>query len=530
MPAKKTLVVLVPGHWGDPASMRPLRDLLSKDSPLQEFVWLEFAYKEPVWSNKRLEIVAQNLADTIDAYFHRHADEVEQIILLGHSMGSVVLRRAFLNAIGSGREGSGVQTWSERVSRLVLIGAFGRGFDPRKTRGFSNRYLKVTIGLGALLGIGGMRRDIVAGSDFMSRLRVDWIAFNRLDRMKPVVVHLLGSNDEFVGREDVIDLEQFPNAIAIGVPDATHADVVVPKPSTIDQMRRAFTALPSMNHDVPMAGGTDRIYFLLHGIRDSRGCFKQVADLLEERSPDAKIIVPTYGYLSARGFLSARYRNRFVSWFVDQVSEQMARNPYAKFYFAGHSNGTYILGESLKRIPRMTFEHVYIAASVLPVEYEWGDAIEKNEQVKFVRSDMGTEDWPVGVLCRVLNKLGKKEIGPGGFDEFEYGDRDHIAYNRFVGGHGAMLTADNAESIVDYLLSGESTKTADPETKEVSRLFGVFKKYGDILLPMILALLLLGLCLLLAMPWLFPTMGFAMWAPLVAAVLVVAGWIVTGRF
>lgn len=504
--------------------------MLSKDSPLQEFVWLEFPYKEPVWSNKSLEIVAQNLSDTIDNYFHQHADEVEQIILLGHSMGSVVLRRAFLNAIGFGREGSGVQAWSERVSRLVLIGAFGRGFDPRKTHGVSKRYLNATIGLGALLGIGAMRRDIVAGSDFMSRLRVDWIAFNRLGGPKPVVVHLLGSNDEFIGREDVIDLEQFPNAIAIGVPDATHADVIVPKPSTIEQMRRAFTVLPSMNHDVATAGGADRIYFLLHGIRDSRGCFKQVADLLEKRSPDAKIIVPTYGYLSARGFLSARYRNRFVSWFVDQVSEQMARNPDAKFYFAGHSNGTYILGESLKRIPRMRFEHVYIAASVLPVEYEWGDAIEKNEQVKFVRSDMGTEDWPVGVLCRVLNKLGKKEIGPGGFDEFEYGDRDHIAYNRFVGGHGAMLTAGNAESIVDYLLSGESAKTADPEAKGVSRLFGVFKKYGDILLPVILALLLVGLGVLLAMPWLFPAIGFAMWGPLVAAILLVAGWIVAGRF
>ena len=43
-----------------------------------------------------------------------------------------------------------------------------------------------------------------------------------------------------------------------------------------------------------------------------------------------------------------------------------AEAPAAEFYFAGHSNGTYILGESLRRIPRMQFARIYIAASVLP--------------------------------------------------------------------------------------------------------------------------------------------------------------------
>lgn len=530
MAAQRTLVVLVPDHWGDPAVLAPLKDALAADTAMSPFQWLSFDYRQPFWSNRSLETVAQNLADSIDSYFHGQADKPERIILVGHSMGSVVLRRALLNASGYGFDKGRTQSWASRVERVILIGAFGRGVDIANLPFASRLYLRPLVALGRLFRFGAMRREILAGSDFISRLRVDWIAFIRSPLPTPVVVHLLGSNDAFVRRKDVIDLEQFPSSIPIGVPDATHADVIVPRPATLGQLKRAFFDEPGARETGAPDSSADKVFFLLHGIRDSRDCFQHVADRLQRLCPGAKIVVPTYGYLSARGFVNPGYRNRFIPWFIDQYSEQLAQNPAAEFYFAGHSNGTYILGESLRRIPRMQFARIYIAASVLPTQYEWDDVVGVQRQTRFVRSDMGTEDWPVGVLCRVLNRLGMRSIGPGGFDGFEFGDKDHIAYNRFAGGHGAMLDEHNVESIAAFLLAGEPAAIGKTPEAANSGLFQLFSKYGDLLLPLILLVLLAGLVLLLIAPWLYPGSGLADSGPWLALALAVIGWFVAGRF
>lgn len=541
MPARKTLVVLVPNYWGDPASLEPLKNAIESDTDFTEVEWLPFAYKEPFWSNKSLETVAQNLADTIDSHVHLVGSEaIERIVLLGHSMGSVVLRRALLNASGFGAQSGLTQAWARLVERVILIGAFGRGLDPDRLPLATQAYLKPIIALGRLMRIGLMRRDILAGSDFISRLRVDWITYSKKPDAEshPVVVHLLGSNDAFIKRKDVIDLEQFPNAIHIGVPNATHADVIEPRPETINQWKRAFMEEPAANGGAAEDSRPQKVFFLLHGIRDSRDCFKRVAERLRHLSPGTKVVVPTYGYLSALGFVSTSNRNRYVPWFVDQYSEQLAQNPSAEFFFAGHSNGTYILGESLKRIPRMRFDRIYIAASVLPAEYAWDEVIIDRGQTGFVRSDMGSEDVPVGVLCRVLNRFGMGSIGPGGFDGFEFGDHDHIVYNRFAGGHGAMLTEGNAESIARFLVDGAPSTIDEAESPKAPWWFKIMRKYGDILLPALLFLLLASLIILVAMPWICPTNRLcvtnAPWlatvGPWSALFLILTLWIVSKRF
>lgn len=539
MPARKTLVVLVPNYWGDPASLEPLKNAIESDAGFAAFEWLPFAYKEPFWSNKSLETVAQNLADTIDSHVHLVGSEaIERIILLGHSMGSVVLRRALLNASGFGAQPGMTQAWARLVERLILIGAFGRGLDPDRLPLATRTYLKPIIALGSLMRIGLMRRDILAGSDFISRLRVDWITYNKTPDIesRQVVMHLLGSDDAFIKREDVIDLEQFPNATHIGIPNATHGDVIEPRPETINQLKRAFVEQPAANRGKADGKKAQKIIFLLHGIRDSRDCFKRVAECLGNLKQDIKVVVPSYGYLSALGFVSTSNRNRYVPWFVDQYSEQLAQNPSAEFFFAGHSNGTYILGESLYRIPRMRFARIYIAASVLPAEYAWDKVIIDRGQTDFVRSDMGSEDVPVGVLCRVLNRFGMDSIGPGGFDGFEFGDHDHIAYNRFAGGHDAMLTKDNAESIARFLVDGLPLVADEAEPPKAAWRFNLLRKYGDILLPALLFLLLAGLITLAAAPWLCPTsrLCLAPWltiaGPWSALLLILTLWIVSKRF
>jgi pimeloyl-ACP methyl ester carboxylesterase len=519
---RKTLVVLVPDYRGDPANLSPLKELLIQETALADSLWLEFDYRLSPLSNRDPEGIAEDLNATIEDCVHKHRDEIADIILAGHSMGSTLVRRAFLDASGYGAKVGRTDVWPKLVKRIVLLGAFGRGFSAHFVPWQKRLWLTPLLQIARALGFAGMLRAMLRGADYISRLRIDWVLFNHNERNQPQVIHLLGTNDPFIRPQDVIDLEEFPNATPVRVPGATHSSVVEPGPKTSPALIRAFLGESEPDAEVATPGGEAEVIFLMHGIRDSRKCFERVAAQLDQRAPQAKVIVPTYGYLSARRFLSTRARNNLVPWFVDQISEQLARNPSATFCYAGHSNGTYILGEVLLRFPRLRFERVYLAASVLPAEYPWQQVIDAREQVIRLRCDMGSEDWPVAVLCRALHRLGIRSIGPGGADGFEYGDLDVIGYNHFTGGHGAMLTTDNTDSITNFLLTGKPlTRTDLPEPADPSAAFTLFEKYGDILLPLLalmVALLLAGLTLVTPWGWLLP--------PTVAILI----WIILGRF
>lgn len=520
----KTLVVMVPDYRGDPASLAPLKALLTSETVLGRALWLEFEYRQSALSNRDPESIAEDLNATIENFVYAHRLEVSSIILAGHSMGSTLVRRAFLDASGYGARVNRSDEWPKLVKRIVLLGAFGRGFTPQFVPWQIRIWLRPGIWLAGSLGLGRMLRAMLRGADYISRLRIDWVLFSRNEPNQPRVIHLLGTNDRLIRPEDVIDLEEFPNATPVRVPGATHSSVVQPGQRTSTALIRAFLGISEQDVDVTTPSEAIQVFFLMHGIRDSRTCFECVAEQLDRRVPGAKVIVPTYGYLSARRFLSRRARNSLVPWFIDQISEQLARNPNATFCYAGHSNGTYIIGEALRRFPRLRFERVYLAASVLPADYPWQKVIGARKQVSSLRCDMGSEDWPVGVLCRVLNELGIKDIGAGGADGFEYGDRDVVGYNRFVGGHGAMLAANNISSITDFLLTGRPLDRAGlPKQIRPSSFFMLFKKYGTVLLPALIGLLLL----IVAGFTLFMPENLRLLLPITVPLLV---WIVLGRF
>lgn len=523
----KPLVVLVPDHRGAPSALAPLKELLIREAELADAFWIEFDYIEPYYSNKSPETIALTLSATIDSFVRDHDGEVGYIILAGHSMGSALMRRAFLDASGFGESELLSHTWAELVNRIVLMGGFGSGFRISDQKPHMRIWLGPLVWVAHMFHFGKMRLEMLAGADFISRLRVDWIKFNGTVRKQPPVIHLLGSNDFAVRPKDVIELEQFPNSVPITVPNATHGNIATPTPNTEAQLRRAFVGDATANRSVEIKDAGDKVFFLLHGIRDSRECFESVKQALKQRCPSAKIIMPDYGYLSAREFLNNRYRNSFVPWFIEQFGEYLARNPQAEFYCAGHSNGTYILGEALRRIPRVAFTRVYLAASVLPQEFEWDLIVGHRRQVDVVRSDMGSEDWPVGVLCRTLHRIGVKSVGPGGFDGFNYGDTDHIAHNRFSGGHGAMLTDENAASIVEFLLTGSSADVKH-EQRTKSKWFEFCAKFGDILLPLTLGIGCLFVAGLSLLPMFWPASGLL--GPACALIFVVAVWIWLGRF
>src|SRR5262249_19515860 len=151
---------------------------------------------------------------------------------------------------------------------------------------------------------------------------------------------------------------------------------------------------------------------------------------------------PEYGRVSARDFAMPKKRRAFVHLLQDIYSEELARNPHAHFDFLGHSNGTYMLGESLKKIPGMWFRHVLVAGSVLPTDYRWDEVKDERKQIEKVRSDRGRKDWPVAWLCSALRHgFLMSDVGTGGYDGFT---KDSVYEERYhPGGHGSMFNEHN---------------------------------------------------------------------------------------
>ena len=165
----------------------------------------------------------------------------------------------------------------------------------------------------------------------------------------------------------------------------------------------------------------------------------EVASEIQTQDAKATVVRPYYGHLSALRFVLPSVRRRYLRWFQDQYTERLAQNPIAEFDFIGHSNGTYMLGQSLQTIPGMKFTRVAVAGSVLPAGFfDSTSTVRARQQVVAVRSDAGRFDWPVGILCRTLRRvLLMHDLGTGGYDGFTGSFVEEHRY--FAGGHGGMF-------------------------------------------------------------------------------------------
>jgi hypothetical protein len=308
--------------------------------------------------------------------------------------------------------------------------------------------------------------DLERGAAFVTNLRLAWIRhFRRLATQgaDPTVVQFLGTIDTVVRREDCLDTEQFPNSETIDIAEARHDNVYRPDIARDFESRYRLIARvfePSYrppSSTLPASVTIPRkIVFVLHGIRaENTGWVEETCSIISKNHPDALPIPAQYGYFSALHFFLPWVRRARARWFMDRYSELAAKypDPASKFYFIGHSNGTYMLGRGLADVTMMRFERAYLAGSVLPPRYPWRDRIEAG-QIDSIRSDGSSRDWPVGFLCSALSFM--RDIGTGGFTGFEAAPPQLKEYRYYPGGHGKPLEdRENLEAIVDYVLVGK---------------------------------------------------------------------------
>lgn len=492
----KRLVVVVAGINGKTETWHQLVTQLKQEKELADNChWLPWDHNQGYLSFGSAWNLSRELKAKIDEEWESNGP-YDDIILMGHSFGGVLVRQAYLLATGIYCNYPNVSLWQEKVSRFVLFAATNRGFNPDNSL--------ITVALIKLAKATPWYRfwlfqDLLKGSTFITNLRITWIRYFSSLNNQPTVVQLLGTRDGIVNRDDSIDIEQFPNAFHIDVPEAKHNDLY-----KLDQaknregryklIRKAILSDHLLSTFKKQVYAKNPVVFVLHGIRDTNsGWIEQIRSKIIDREPNAEVITASYGYFSAFNFLFPCIRKRNIDWFQDQYSYYFSRYPNADFHFIGHSNGTYIFGESLKKVSSMSFKRVYLAGSVLPCDYPWRKRFEDNYQIENLRNDRSSFDWPVGILCSGLRGIGMRDIGTGGFDGFQFDDERTQEFFYYEGGHSKPLEEGNLDNIIDYILTGKGAPPPGsliPE-KKVSSVFRLCSRLAPFIMKGLLALLAL---------------------------------------
>ena len=221
----KRLVVFVPGLGQDPSAINELYGRLKSDpafGPADETYLFAYPHRMTLFS--RGDTMAQRCAELayrIDSFVSTNGD-IDDVILIGHSVGGLMVRESYLQALtGPGNPGF---DWAERVTRIVLLASMNAGFDLKRVRPAYRRALAYAL---AAVPLGFASRDALASSAFMESLRTRWMEqMAALGDRAPIVVQLLGNNDQKVAYGDSPDIDGLPKGAQRALPNANHADIV----------------------------------------------------------------------------------------------------------------------------------------------------------------------------------------------------------------------------------------------------------------------------------------------------------------
>lgn len=477
----KRLLVVSPATSQDKEHWIKFIQTLKSDPRSNDIAILFFSHQVQFTSLGTAQAIARELDSCIASKMvDGHYDS---ITLIGHSIGGMIVRRAYL--IGSGATDETPATpaeWTRKVDRILLFASVNKGI-PRDATWWSpgaNWLLRLLPHPHFVL------EDLAFGSDFIADTRIAWIRHfgkwsgdtnARPTHKPPYVVQFWGTVDSIVKEKDNADLEAFAGPVVVRVPGAEHgnlqrleAEFTEDPASRWALMRQQlFDPIPK---STPRTHRPRRLLFVVRGIRDSSNS-DWVQDLASraEEFYEGNVEMPEYGYFTAAQFAIRPIRARNIPSFRDLYAERLAENPRTEFDLIAHSNGTYIFGQSAISTPSMLFRNVVLAAPVLPEEFEWTKLF-RRKQIQNARYDAAQLDWPVGILCPALRALGFWDVGPAGLVLF--GTSEQMAGSHqlkkvswYGGGHSAALTVnvaegvDNLQHLLNFARDGSDTNSGE---------------------------------------------------------------------
>jgi alpha-beta hydrolase superfamily lysophospholipase len=419
-----------------------------------------------------------------------------EIILIGHSMGALLVRKAFVFARGENDELRPDGTlgterpWARGVERIILLAGMNRGWSlspkPKRMSWIKNLALRAGVRVSTLLGTGKFLRQMQRGSPFVANLRIQWINLVRSRKQMPLVVQILGDRDDVVNEDDNIDLLAGRSFVYKQAPSGTtHKSVVELRDPSLRRLFQETLTSHSLQSDYIIADtekpdpDVQQVIFAMHGIRDFGGWTLRFTNAISNEGLNygkkIEIRRPSYGYFPMLKFLLVSERQKNVRWFMDQYTEALARYPNATVDFVGHSNGTYLLASALERYVACKFSRAVFAGSVVSRDFPW-DVMVRSGRIVAVRNYVASADKVVGIFPSLFERFGG-DVGGAGLFGFKRDPAAQLEWHYIAGGHSAAIDDRNFPSIATFLLEGrKSNPPSDIVIKDQDNLTLILSK------------------------------------------------------
>ena len=480
-----------------------------------------------IFSNLSCYELAWDLVCLIEAALDdrkkRDGREYERVILIGHSIGALIVRKAVVFAHGKTEDAPlepapAAKPWASKIERVILFAAMNRGWKSNQRLSYMPRYtwfaLRFLDFLTRRLPVGKLIRGAKLGAPFVSDLRMQWLRLAQQDPSPlPATIQIRGTKDEVVTEDDSADLEAAGGFIYRTFRGGGHLSIVQLSPlkhPAHAAWRKAFVevltapraAIPGDPILRPLQPdkSVERVVFIMHGIRDYGAWTTRVAGEVTRLCPGKVVpLTPSYDYFPMGRFLLFGSRQRNVRWFMDEYTEAAALYPRDAFSFIGHSNGTSLVGSALRRYKTPVFDRIVCAGSVLPRKFPWDEFI-IGKRVTAIQNYVATADWVVGffpgffqwVSEDVFRRQRVPDIGSAGHNGFTNGSaRTHeIDYAR--GGHGAAIVPGNMVNLARFALGEDVTSAMVPHVageEDRSGFVDFFSKFCVLVWLIIVAIL-----------------------------------------
>ena len=519
----RALIFIVHGLGANARSVKELKGLGQACFPNGHVEAPLFAHKS-VFSRQRAAQTVLNIIARIDAAYAQ--GDYEKVIIIGHSMGAVLARRAIIEAstldgpdsdanVEPAFVGCQARPWAKKVDLLVMMASISRGWSLEGTKSPTQR---AQWAFGAM--IGHILRpnwrptifDFRRGSLFIAQTRLRWLEYCKaFPKERPRVVQVLGTRDDLAPPDDSIDFatsEGGEKFLQVEMPNSGHKDVMDlyahrwEKQQLKENAARRYRILGAVltadaagyaDHIIDRAFLVDELppapdpsilnlIFIMHGIRDRGFWAKKIAGRVKEKAMEEGVEfasrTPAYGYFPILPFLLPWYRLQKVEWLVDQIVEAKVSYPCADLHFMGHSNGTYLGAKALETYPMITFKRMMFAGSVVRTDYPWKDLVEQG-RVEKIFNVVATKDWVVAAFPNGLRWFQRLfdlgGAGHNGFDEVGIPDALHqvdfpagskARFEYIEGGHSAAREEDLWDEIADFFVTGTTIKAGDHKSFE----------------------------------------------------------------
>lgn len=442
MSQKKTLLVIVRG-WCDSEDFFlkhlfkqsggefPHEFISSITSELKHAEILQPTLEMDMFSMRTAESLAQNIYDQIENKLSQSYD-ISNIILLGYSAGSTLVRRVFSMAHGVNRDASINENkkaeWANKISRTIILSGITRGWEISSATPTIIRFLAPIFEL-IIRCVGLLKQrkcpktsdfsrtpfimQLQRGAPFIISTRLQYLAaFKHLDKVNndenrmdlPFTVFILGSRDEFISPVDCTELGSRSEFIYFELPGSNHMDALkiygngdiskkrcicllnvisksfqelcadpdVVLPNDIDDYLDPMDISNIKESDKDLSKVKD-VVMIIHGIRDNGFWTKRVArEIRKLRRKDGdglSVRVATPSY----GFFSMLdfliNRDKATYWFLEKYAEVKSYYPEAQISFIGHSNGTYLAARASHLCEAVRFKNMVFAGSVVRRDY-----------------------------------------------------------------------------------------------------------------------------------------------------------------